>query len=129
MDVSLATRLGWKCSFGYALKEYTVDSGESEVISFEWHFAMWTNLFLAMVASAIAAKVLRMDRTFADQYMAATSGSRRDRILKKHWKLRRIVIVASVTGFILAGLYGSVALYGTTLQSFWDVNVLSWLFW
>ncbi|KAH7700610.1 hypothetical protein AAVH_32267, partial [Aphelenchoides avenae] len=113
-DASLATHVGWKCSFDYAVKEDTVDIGESDRRSFEWHWVMWTNLFNATVTLVVAVILLRRDRRIADQYMAATSGQRRGRVLKKHRKLRIVVIVGSVAGFILAGLYGSAALYGMT---------------
>ncbi|KAH7705037.1 hypothetical protein AAVH_27757 [Aphelenchoides avenae] len=37
-NASLATRLGLKCSFDYAVKDDTDDSEESYVITFEWHW-------------------------------------------------------------------------------------------
>lgn len=123
-NASLATRLGLKCSFDYAVKDDTDDSEESYVITFEWHWVMWTNLLLAIFVSAVAVRLHRRGRKVADQYMAATSGQRRGRVMKKHRKLRKVVINATIVCFILVGLYGSAALFGMTLQSFWAVNVV-----
>lgn len=66
----------------------------------------------------------RVDRKIADKYMAATSGPRRESVLKKHMKLRKAVIGYSVAGFVFAGLYASAVLYGTTFQSFWAADAL-----
>lgn len=85
---------------------------------------MWTNLLLALLASVFAVKLLWMDRRIADEYMAATSGPWRDSVLKKHAKLRKLVIGWCIAGLALAGLYASVALYGMTLQSFWAFHDL-----
>ncbi|KAH7660402.1 hypothetical protein AAVH_43814, partial [Aphelenchoides avenae] len=98
--------VGWNCSFDYAVNEATIDIGESEVRFFEWLIATLMNVLLAIVASADAMKFLRRDRRIADKYMAATSGPCRDRVLRKHEKLRKGFIRVSVAAFVLAGLYG-----------------------
>ncbi|KAH7699551.1 hypothetical protein AAVH_33345, partial [Aphelenchoides avenae] len=105
-NASLATRIELKCSFDYAVKDDTDDNGESHLITFEWHWVTWTTLFLALFAWAVAVRLLRRDRKVADQYMAATSGPRRDRVLKKHRKLRKVAVNATVVCYALAGLYG-----------------------
>ncbi|KAH7711395.1 hypothetical protein AAVH_21299 [Aphelenchoides avenae] len=75
-----------------------VDIVQSKLASFKRHFLMWTNLLLALLASVFAVKLLWMDRRIADEYMAATSGPWRDSVLKKHAKLRKLVI-----GWCIAG--------------------------
>ncbi|KAH7720990.1 hypothetical protein AAVH_11457 [Aphelenchoides avenae] len=111
-NASPTVGLGWSCSFDYAVKEDTIDIEESEVRVFEWHWVLWTNLMLAVLASADAKLFLRMDRMIVDEYMAATGATRRDSALKDHEQLQKGFFYVSVAALILAGLCGSVALFG-----------------
>ncbi|KAH7697682.1 hypothetical protein AAVH_35233, partial [Aphelenchoides avenae] len=72
--------------------EATAVLEEGQLTTFEWHFVVWTRIFLAIVASAFAVRLVPTDRTIADDYMAATSGPRRDRALEKHENLREVVV-------------------------------------
>lgn len=92
--------------------------------SFGWHWAVWTSLVLAVLDLTVAALLLGMDIRIADEYVAAVHDQAREIIRGKHENLRKYVIGTVVGAFILAGLYGSAALYGMTLQSFWAVSVL-----
>ncbi|KAH7717440.1 hypothetical protein AAVH_15171 [Aphelenchoides avenae] len=75
-NASLATAIRWNCSFDYVVNEAAADIKASEM-AFQWHWVMFTGLVLAMLHMAASVLLLRMDRTIADEYMAATQSRRR----------------------------------------------------
>ncbi|KAH7700712.1 hypothetical protein AAVH_32165 [Aphelenchoides avenae] len=93
-------------------------------MAFQWQWATWSGLVLAVLHLAAAVLLLRLDRTIADEYMAATPGRGHDGIRRKHEKLRHIVIGAIIVAFTFAGLYGFATLYGMTFVSFWAIDAL-----
>lgn len=73
---------------------------------------MWSGLVLAMLDSAVAVLLRLTFRDVADDYMAVTSGPRRDKVRRKYGKAREIVNRLIVIAFILAALCASAALCG-----------------
>ncbi|KAH7725127.1 hypothetical protein AAVH_07406 [Aphelenchoides avenae] len=122
-NASLATPVRWSCSFDYVVNEAAFDIKDSETI-FRWRWVTWLSLILVVLDLAAAVLLRRVERAIADKYMAATSDLRRNGVLHEHEKLRMALTIATIFGFVLAGLYGSAALYGTTFQSFSAVDAL-----
>ncbi|KAH7723502.1 hypothetical protein AAVH_08981 [Aphelenchoides avenae] len=120
-NASLATPVGWNCSFDYVSKKAAVDFKAREMILGR-HWITWFNLFVGVFHLMYAVRVLRTDRTIADDYMAAIHDPQRDRIRREHEALRKGVIGATVIASVFVGLYGFGALFGMTLQSFSAVD-------
>ncbi|KAH7723500.1 hypothetical protein AAVH_08979 [Aphelenchoides avenae] len=87
-NASLATPVGWNCSFDYVSKKAAVDFKAREMILGR-HWITWFNLFVGVFDLVYAVRVLPTDRTIADDYMAAIHDPPRDRIRSEHEALRK----------------------------------------
>lgn len=116
---SLATDVGLKCAFSYEVNKTVVafDVGKLDPV------LACVCVLITVLSVLNFALLLQANRKIGDAYMAATWHLRREWLQREHEDLRKIVISETVVTLVLAVLYGLSALYGTTFQSFWAVDV------